>query len=306
MQAARLSVKDQEVTEWRRQHWQRLAALAAQALMTEAELTPKPGLVDQRGSGAHHDLSLALMRRSANVLEPYFATMAAVSATRNIDTDLREELAAIGRKAERAMYKATLGTNTHKGAIWTLGLLVAAAARTEQPSARRIASISGAIARIPLRAPLAPITHGDFARVHYGAAGARGEAQGGFQRVINYGLPLLRARRIAGCSEEVAQLDTLLVMMTRLEDTCVLYRGGTAALSAVQSGARAVLAAGGLGCSAGRRRLRTLDHELIARYVSPGGSADLLAATIFLDALERHPPWLAGSKSKVSHGNLEV
>src|SRR5580658_1303687 len=202
MQAARLSVPVLRDITPRRRHAERLAALATQALIAEAELTPKPGLVDQRGTGAHHDLSLALMRRSANALEPYFATMAFISAGRNIDASLREELAAIGRSAERTMYNVTLGSNTHKGAIWTLGLLVAAAARSEHQNATRIASIAGSIARLPLRALPALITHGDVARMRYGAAGARGEAWNDFPHVIQYGLPLLSERRIAGCSEE--------------------------------------------------------------------------------------------------------
>jgi triphosphoribosyl-dephospho-CoA synthase len=287
MQAPYLSVSVLRDTVPHRRHSERLAAFATQALMVEAELTPKPGLVDQRGPGAHHDLSLPLMRRSANVLEPHFATMAFVSAGRSVDTGLREELAAIGRAAERSMLNATLGSNTHKGAIWTLGLLVAAAARAEHQNASEIASMAGAIARLPLRALPASITHGDVARMRYGAVGARGEAWNGFPHVTGYGLPVLRERRMAGCSEEVSRLDALLAMMARLDDTCVLYRGGAEALSLVKSGAKAVLAAGGYGHSSGRRRLRQLDRELIARHISPGGSADLLAATILLDALEQ-------------------
>ena len=125
------------------------AALATQSLIAEAELTPKPGLVDQRGCGAHDDLSLDLMKLSANVLEPYFAAMSSISAGREVDTSLREELAEIGRGAERAMFKATDGSNTHKGAIWTLGLLVAAAGNRAGQNAREIAAVAGAIARLP-------------------------------------------------------------------------------------------------------------------------------------------------------------
>ena len=295
MQARPLTVHVLRDTAPHRRHSERLAALATQALIAEADLTPKPGLVDQRGAGAHHDLSLALMRQSANVLEPYFATMAFVSAGRNVDSGLRQELAAIGRAAERAMYAVTLGSNTHKGAIWTLGLLVAAAARAEHQNAAEIASMAGAIARLPLRVRPALITHGDVARMRYGSAGARGEAWSGFPHVIQYGLPVLVERRMAGRSEEVSRLDALLAMMARFEDTCVLYRGGAEALSAVKSGAKAVLAAGGHTYASGRQRLRQLDRELIARHISPGGSADLLAATIFLDALER-------DQSEETHG----
>jgi triphosphoribosyl-dephospho-CoA synthase len=269
----------------KRSHW--LASLACQALVADAELTPKPGLVDRRGSGAHNDLSLELMRLSATVLEPYFAAMASCSQVRDLDSNLRSELAAIGRDAERAMYKATQGSNSHKGAIWILGLLVAAAAREEGRSAREIGAAAGAIARLPQQAQPALITHGDIVRNRYGAAGARQEASSDFPHVISFGLPMLRSRRAKKFVEEVCRLDALLSLMAQLDDTCVLYRGGVEALGVVKSGAQAVLIAGGYRSASGRSHFRELDRELIARHVSPGGSADLLAATVFLDAVER-------------------
>src|SRR5579864_424203 len=105
-----------------------LAALARQALIAEAELTPKPGLVDRRGNGAHKDLSLELLRRSAHAIEPLFHEMAVVSQGAHPSQSIRERLAQIGRRAERAMFEATDGSNAHKGAIWALGLLVSALA----------------------------------------------------------------------------------------------------------------------------------------------------------------------------------
>jgi triphosphoribosyl-dephospho-CoA synthase len=264
-----------------------LAALAKQALIAEAELTPKPGLVDRRGSGAHHDLSLELMWRSAETVEPYFSQMAYLSACRELGTSLREELASVGRDAERAMYRSTGGSNAHKGAIWVLGLLVAAAARKHHKSAREIANAAGAIARLPDQARPELVTHGDIMRSRYGVAGARGEAMSNFPHVLDFGLPMLRKQRASGCSEEVSRLDALLNIMTDLDDTCVLYRGGVRALAMVKSGAKAVLSAGGCGHANGRKQLQGLDRALIAGHISPGGSADLLAATTFLDGLER-------------------
>jgi triphosphoribosyl-dephospho-CoA synthase len=264
-----------------------LAALATQSLIAEAELTPKPGLVDQRGSGAHNDLSLKVMTKSAIVLEPYFAAIASCSQVRDLDTDLRMELAEIGRAAEQAMFKATQGSNTHKGAIWILGLLVAAAARGEGQSAREIVAVAGSIARLRDRAQPELITHGGIVRNRYGVAGARGEAASDFPHVNQFGLPTLRDRRERKFLKEICRLDALLSVMAELDDTCVLYRGGVEALGAVKSGAQAVLVAGGYGSRNGRQKMRELDRELIRRHISPGGSADLLAATVFLDAVER-------------------
>jgi triphosphoribosyl-dephospho-CoA synthase len=266
-----------------------LAALAKQALIAEADLTPKPGLVDRRGSGAHRDLSLELMRRSAAALEPYFSQMAFLSTHRELCTGLREGLASVGRDAERAMYSSTGGSNAHKGAIWILGLLVAAAARKHHQSAREIAAAAGAIARLPDQALPVLVTHGDIVRSRYGAAGARGEAADNFPHVMEFGLPMLRKQRASGYSEEVSRLDALLNIMSALDDTCVLYRGGADALAMVKTGAKAALLAGGCGHVNGRKQLERLDHALMASDISPGGSGDLLAATIFLDELESRP-----------------
>jgi triphosphoribosyl-dephospho-CoA synthase len=227
------------------------------------------------------------MRRSATALEPFFADMASAAEGRGPDRDLREELAAIGRDAEHAMYKATEGANSHKGAIWILGLLVAAAAQRDDRNARKIASAAGAIARFPDRACLNIVTHGDIVRNRYGVVGARGEACQGFPHVVRFGLPTLRKRRKAGFREEACRLDALFSIMSRLEDTCLLYRGGIEALNLAKARARAVLLAGGYGSSQGQMEACDLDRELSARRISPGGSADLLAATIFLDAVER-------------------
>jgi triphosphoribosyl-dephospho-CoA synthase len=268
------------------QESRRLASLACEALIAEVELTPKPALVDRRGSGAHGDLSLALMKQSANAIEPYFAAMASCSQGHDIDGNLRSQLAAIGRYAERAMYQATQGSNAHKGAIWILGLLVSAAIRVPGHNAREIVAAAGAIARLPDRAQPKLLTHGDMVRHRYSVGGARTEASTNFPHVMNCGLPMLRDRRARKYPEEICRLDALLSLMAELDDTCVLYRGGVEALCVVKAGAQGALDAGGYVNANGRQRLRALDRELIARHVSPGGSADLLAATIFLDALE--------------------
>jgi len=264
-----------------------LAELALQALVAEAELTPKPGLVDLRGSGSHSDLSLDLMKRSASAIAPYFADMAFVSKAIPVSPLLRTEVAAIGRAAEAAMLQATHGSNAHKGAIWVLGLLVTIASRGFNPIPEVIARHAGLLAQLPDHAQPQRLSHGDLVKARYGASGARGEGCAGFPHVVHVGLPALRAARGRGCTETNSRLSALLSIMARLEDTCVLYRGGADALMAVQTGAAEVLFAGGPGSVSGDEALRRLDQELLTRSVSPGGSADLLAATLFLDALER-------------------
>ncbi len=267
---------------------ERLADLAVQALIDEADLSPKPGLVDRRGNGAHEDLHLGLMHASAHALWPAFKAMAeAAQAIGEVGQPLRETLGQLGRDGEADMLRVTDGVNTHRGAIWALGLLSAAAAlQIDAPDARSIAATAARLARLSdPAAPHNPDSHGARVCRTYGVLGAREQAQHGFPAVIEQGLPQLLVSRRGGAGEQNARLDALLAIMTELTDTCVLHRAGLDGLNRMQQGARAVLDAGGAASLAGRRQLRALEGEMLSLRASPGGAADLLAATLFLDRL---------------------
>ncbi len=277
----------------------RLARFATDALIEEAHATPKPALVDRRGSGAHRDLSLEVMERSAYSLEPTFAALARASQGKRPSAALRAELAAIGRAGETVMMNATQGSNAHRGAIWIIGLLVAGATILSElapPAARAAeaaAAAASAICRIGAQiacfpddhgAPLAD-SHGSRVRARYGVGGARLEAQEGFPHVRRVGLPALRAARRRGVPERAARIDALLAIMTTLDDTCLLHRAGPPALAAAKDGAQAVLSLGGVSSPSGRAAFDRLESQLLALNASPGGAADLLAATLFIDRL---------------------
>ncbi|UVM27074.1 triphosphoribosyl-dephospho-CoA synthase [Pseudomonas sp. B21-021] len=267
----------------------RLADLAVDALIDEADLSPKPALVDRRGNGAHTDLHLGLMHASALALWPAFKEMAEATLEFGaIGLPLREAIGRIGREGEQAMLATTNGVNTHRGAIWALGLLVTAAALdTKSTSASAVTLRAARLALLDDRYAPRPLSHGAQVAQRYGARGAREEAQLGFPSVVQRGLPQLKRSRAAGHGEQNARLDGLLAIMTDLADTCVLYRAGEQGLHAMQHGAQAVLDAGGSASLTGRRRLHELDQQLIALNASPGGAADLLAATLLLDRIER-------------------
>lgn len=261
-----------------------LADLAVEALIDEADLSPKPGLVDRRGSGAHADMSLSMMHASALALWPCLRAMAeAAQAHATIGVPLRTALGRIGREGEAAMLATTGGVNTHRGAIWALGLLVAARALDSEADPQALAARAGRIALIADPYVSAGDSHGSQVRQRYGAGGAREQAQQGFPAVIDHGLVQLHRSRANGASENHARLDALLAIMAALSDTCVLWRAGADGLQAVQQGARNVLGAGGSATLAGRRLLRVLDAQLLQLNASPGGAADLLAACLFLD-----------------------
>lgn len=266
----------------------RIADMAVRALIDEAELTPKPGLVDRRGNGAHHDLTLALMLRSAHTLRTGFIDMCAAARWASPELAIREELGRIGRAAEAVMLQATGGVNTHRGAIWALGLLAASAAMDPTEwQASHIAQRAARLARMPDRFSLPRASNGEKVRARYGVNGARGEAQEGFPHVVEVALPTLRACRAAGGSETTARLDALVAVIASLHDTCVLSRAGDAVLHETQALAREVLQKGGTGTLEGRRTLARLDQTMLAHRASPGGAADLLAAALLLDALEQ-------------------
>lgn len=268
---------------------ERLADLAVDALIDEADLSPKPALVDRRSSGAHKDLHLGLMHASALSLWPAFKEMAEVAIhIGETGQPLREAIGRIGREGEAAMMRTTEGVNTHRGAIWALGLLVTAAAL--DPSDLTSAGLglrAGYLALIEDRNHVSNTqSHGAEVARKYGAMGAREQAQMGFPAVTQAGLPQLKRSRAARHGEQNARLDALLAIMTTLSDTCVLYRAGEQGLHAMQQGAQRVLDVGGSASLSGRRALHDLDQQLLGLNASPGGAADLLAACLFIDCLE--------------------
>ena len=265
-----------------------LADLAVDALIDEADLSPKPALVDRRGSGAHSDLHLGLMHASALSLWPMFKEMAEAAVEfAEIGQPLREALGRIGREGEAAMLRTTGGVNTHRGAIWALGLLVTAAAlEPKNSSAAQLSLRAAKLALIEDRNLVAQPSHGAQVAKRYGAMGAKEQAQLGFPAVMQKGLPQLHRSRANASGEQNARLDALLAIMTQLADTCVLHRAGLDGLHAMQQGAQRVLDAGGSASLAGRRCLHELDQQLLQLNASPGGAADLLAACLFIDSLE--------------------
>ena len=264
-----------------------LALLATASLKDEANLFPKPGLVNWRSSGSHTDMTIEMMHASVDAISSSFKAMAdaAKKADRNNPESLsalRMTVGAIGRAAEVAMLKATGGVNTHRGAIYAQGL----AEERSALAAERVAALAGHIASIPDPGFEAPATsHGLVVRKRLGLPGAREEAQSGFEHVRLFALPALLKSRKAGLSEAASQINALLALMATLPDTCIAHRGGLAGLQAVQSGAKQVLDLGGVGLPEGSAAYEALCRQMEEQKLSPGGSADLLAATLFLDRL---------------------
>ncbi|MER5539214.1 triphosphoribosyl-dephospho-CoA synthase [Streptomyces mirabilis] len=271
-----------------------LARAAVAALTGQLELTPKPGLPDPRDLGARATRrDLCSLRWSAKALTPGLAAMAAAARRIGLPTpELRTELGAIGRSTEHSV---TLAGGGHRGALWVLGFLVAAAALDPGAKGSEVAATAKRIAAHPdRRAPRRP-SRGSSMSAKYGAAGARGEARAGFPHVRR-ALDALAASRSAGASEPYARLDALLTVMSTLQDTELLYTAGPHGLRHVQAGARGVLEAGGTATEAGRAALAAFDDDLHTRAWSPRGTGGLLAGALFVDSL----PVVVSSPARVA------
>lgn len=272
-------------------HCQKLRLIADRAvnsLLEEVALSPKPGLVDLRGSGSHTDMNVDLMEKSALCLRDYFYDIADCSWGRKLDQTLRLEIAKIGMAAEKHMLETTGGINTHKGAIWSLGLSSSVLAATKLELTK--GSFFSTIARLASMEFKNKVdssdtdTHGKKVKKLYGLSGAKEEAEQGFPHICFYGLPVLEENKQKGYSKNLCGIHSLLSIMASLDDTCVAYRGGHSKLKKMQRKSIEVLRLGGLTTSAGFNSFEKLDDWIKNERLSPGGAADLLATTLFVDS----------------------
>ena len=267
------------------------------ALIEEVDTTPKPGLVDLYSNGAHTDMDAATFRRSADALRPFFVKMAREGLS--FDGSAQElfmGLRGVGMDAEQAMYEATLGVNTHKGAIFTFGIFCAAAGRCvkeqraitalgllemEQEMTVRVLTAELEKLRGSIRTPGIE-THGERNLHRYGTAGCRGEAIEGYPGVFGIALPVLHAGLADGRDWNRVKLQALLTLMAHTEDSNILSRHNPAVLRVVQEEMREFLRCGGAYREDAVRLLEEMDADYSRRGISAGGCADLLAAAVFI------------------------
>lgn len=276
-----------------------IGALALEAMLFEVTCTPAPGLVDRVNAGAHRDMDFYSFMASSAALAATMARCAQAGLDHAADLEaLLPVLRWIGRDGEQAMLAATAGVNTQKGAIFSLGVAAGAAGWLKQSGQtltpdRVLEAMAGVVAGIVARdfdatgEPGRPLTAGERLYRQYGISGIRGEMEKGLPCVRQRSLPALRQALAAGLPVNDALVQTLLVLMTCVEDTTVMHRHDPDKMRVwVRGRAEVALAAGGMHSAPGRAMVTALDAEFIAHNVSPGGAADLLAVTWFLHRLE--------------------
>src|SRR5258705_3203161 len=264
---------------------------AVRCLLMELETWPKPGLVSHVDNGSHDDMDAGTFRSSAAAIKPYFQHLADAAARGCGMGRLR----IIGLEAEAAMLAATSGVNTHRGAVFGLGLLCAAAGARAgglvDPKMQLGAVVSSFGGSSILDGRVLLHSHGSAARRRFHAGGARVEAASGFPSVYQIGLPALKrgARAVPG-DAEAARVEACFALIASVEDTNLLHRGGLDGLRFARRATRRFLDEGGVRRPDWRARAQSIHENFVIRRLSPGGAADLLAMTLFVDAHERPCP----------------
>ena len=272
--------------------------LASMALQAELDTTPKPGLVDRNDNGAHRDMDHALMQRSIQALHPYFVRLAQLGFTDK--QPCHDEIVNIGIEAEREMFKATGGVNTHKGALFSIGLAAVALAgeafsRITQAercgtmayndvNSKQIQSLSNSIASLARLFPDTNGTHGSKAKANNILKGALDNAREGYTQLFKAWLPFYIDRIAEG--DNYALHKTLLRIMCDLDDTNIVYRTSMETMQEVKTEARQMLDAS-RNIVNFEAALQAMNTDYIHRNISPGGSADMLSLVVFLSCIVR-------------------
>lgn len=255
----------------------RIALLAVRSLHTELRLHPKPGLVTPLCNGSHHDMTAETFMCSLFALRHYFVRIAQAGCVAAPFEVLRE----LGIAAESTMMRATGGINTHRGAIFAVGMLAAAIGVASSASTKKILDADAIKRALQQHWGTALQAHAQSAnRTELVLCkGARAEAASGFASVFNLGLPTLRRALTLQRSWHQACIDTLFALITQIDDTNIVHRGGHAGAAEANMLAQQFIDAGGTGNPHWERQAARISARFVALNLSPGGAADLLAAT---------------------------
>lgn len=267
--------------------------LAWHAMLAEVNLTPKPGLVDRHNTGAHKDMALTDFHLSANAIAIHFPRFLQAGAQYK-DCPIEQLLPLIrpiGIDCEKSMFRATKGVNTHKGSIFSLGLVLTVIGRliaqqqfvSPESVSLLVASMCKGITN-ELKQKTENPTAGRRLYQEHGLTGARGEAEGGYSLVIKHSLPYY-LQQLTKCKlADIALLDTLILLMSLNDDTNIVNRGGVKGLTWVKQRAKQLLISG-INTDDDLVKVKQFDSECIQLNMSPGGSADLLILTWFFARL---------------------
>ncbi len=279
------------------------ASTAARAMISEVLVTPKPGLVDRLNTGAHSDMDIFTFTDSAAALVKTFYDIAKKGYEFNNPNSGEQDLSLLleplrksGLEGEKTMFEITNGVNTHKGLIFSIGILAGAAGYLFSQSMEKISpellcltgkKIVKGITERDFKKTGDKTTSGERAFKKYGIKGARGEAEGGFKSSLK-ALSILKNHLNNKEDFNLSLAETLLYIISETEDTNIPGRTSIKMLGYAQDKCREFIKDGGVFKKDGVEKLKKLDNDFISRNISPGGSADILATTLFLYFMEEN------------------
>jgi triphosphoribosyl-dephospho-CoA synthase len=288
-----------------------IASLAQRAILYEVSTTPKPGLVDRDNSGAHEDMDFFTFMSSSSAIYKglYECVMEGMLFNEGNNQSLLDGIRKIGIRCENDMYKATNGVNTHKGIIFSFGILCSVIGKLYKEKSKNkflseeicneVKKVTKGLTDRDFRDIYSKenLTHGELLFIKYGYKGIRGEVEGGFNTIISKAIKILRDWKLNNTRQSKSYitkrlslndlfLEVLLTLMAESEDTNVIIRSGISGLNYTQTVCKAFLASGGMYQIDAKTKLENMNQDFIRKNISPGGAADLLAVSIFFGMLE--------------------
>lgn len=271
-----------------------IGSLAIQAMLYEISCIPSPGLVSPISSGAHKDMDYYTFIDSTSVLSRYMALFVQEGYSNRKCKDIFDSIRVIGIEAEKDMFIKTNGINTHKGMLFLMGVTCAAIGKViyEKKSFDDIKNVIKEMAEGIVDKELlalkdnSELSHGEKLYLKYKNPGVRGEVENGIPAVFNFSLDFYRNNFHLNLNDRL--VHTLIGIMTICNDTTIIHRHNVETLEEVKERAQSILDIGGMNTVEGRAEINKLSDEFIERNISPGGSADLLAVTVFLHLVSEY------------------
>ena len=271
-----------------------IAGYAIEAMLCEVAAYPSPGLVSSISKGAHMDMDHYSFIKSTSILSRYMVLFAQKGYSKRTPKEIFKAIRNIGIEAEKEMFKGTKGVNTHKGIIFILGISCAAVTKAmyDKKSFGEIQGIIKEMAKGLVQDELFCMnkdkvtSYGEKLFLKYNVEGIRGQVERGIPLVFDYSLQVYRENKSLKLNDRL--INTLISIMKHCEDSNVLHRHSMDTLKEVQQKAVHIISLGGMTTESGKASIEELDKEFIKRNISPGGSADLLAATVFFNSVEEY------------------
>ena len=265
-----------------------ISRMAYNSMLNEVATTPKPGLVDFANNGSHKDMTPDTFEKSAYAICDYFGDLfdMGFSNASEPEENLLAKSRPVGKAMENKMLDATEGVNTHKGIIFSLGLICLAWGYLEgqayQGKASRddltISNILKTASKIATPVKDEPNERG---------GGAREEALSGFKSITEIAIPAYDWAIEKKLDVNLCGVYSIMKLIGELEDTNMVARGGKDLAREMKEKARRITAEfDGKDADDFIKKVCLLEEEFIKNNLSPGGSADLLVITIFLKMLE--------------------